>query len=160
MRRIHLVDIENLIGSGRLTRMQVAACSRAYLELAPFRDGDLVIVGCNPNVMLEVGLGWDGPHRLVLGHGPDGADRALLRVLEEEDIDLRFAEVVLASGDGIFVDAAADLGASGVRVTLVSRPRSLSRRLRAAAAAEPVPFPDLVGLSAQDGALKELGFAA
>ena len=44
-----------------------------------------------------------------------------------------FTDVLLVSGDAIFTDAVAALGAQGVTVTVASRPESLSRRLRMAA---------------------------
>ena len=47
--------------------------------------------------------------RVVLGVGRDGADHALLDVLDHEDVGARFSRVVIVSGDGIFANAAAEL---------------------------------------------------
>ena len=155
-RRVHLVDVENLVGGGRLTSADVAACFDAYVGLGLVGPDDHVIVGCSPMVQLEVGLGWGGPHRRVVGHGPDGADLALLDVVRTEALDARFTEVVVASGDHAFADAVARLRADGVAVTVVSRPDALSWRLYAVAGADPVRFPDLdttfdLALEADDG---------
>jgi hypothetical protein len=65
--------------------------------------------------------------------GPNGADLALLEVLEREEVEGRSSRVVIGSGDGIFAEAAARLQAGGVDVTVVTRAQSLSRRLRLAA---------------------------
>ena len=56
-RRVHLVDVENLVGGGRLTSSDVAACFDAYVRLGLVGPDDHVIVGCSPMVQLEVGLG-------------------------------------------------------------------------------------------------------
>ena len=57
--------------------------------------------------------------------GVDGADRALLSVVENEGIAVRFEGVVIASGDGIFAEAAALFAGCGLSVTVVSRERAL-----------------------------------
>ncbi len=139
-RRVHVIDLENLAGTGHLDRDTVAACAAVYGDLGLLDPDDHVIIGCNPQVQLEVGLGWPTPHRRVVGHGPDGADLALLDVIDHERLDDRFAEVVVASGDGIFADAVADLRARGAAVTVVSRPEALAWQLYAAAGAVPVRF--------------------
>ena len=59
--------------------------------------------------------------------------------MDYEHPEERYDEVVLASGDGIFADRVADLAGRGVPVTVVSRPGSLSHRLRLAAT-EVLPF--------------------
>ena len=61
--------------------------------------------------------------------GKDGADLALIDVLEHENVAARFSHVVIGSGDGIFGHSAASLAARGVRITVVSRPGSLSSGL-------------------------------
>jgi hypothetical protein len=65
--------------------------------------------------------------------GPDGADLELLDVVAYENVAARFTHVAIASGDGIFADAAAGLAAAGVWVTVVTRRNSLSARLALAA---------------------------
>jgi len=69
----------------------------------------------------------------VVRSGPDGADLALVEIVEMEDVAVRFDRIVIASGDGIFAHPAAQLQASGVAVTVVSRPDALSRQLKLAA---------------------------
>jgi hypothetical protein len=129
-RCLHLVDVENLIGQPRPTSQQVAACRDRFAELAGV--GDHVIVSCNHGALASVGWTWTGA-RYVVRSGPDGADLAILGVIEFEGVSARFSRVVLGSGDGIFAEAVARLGASGVDVTVVSRPEALSKRLGLAA---------------------------
>lgn len=132
VRRLHVVDVENLLGSGRPAPAELSWCARTYWGLGLVGPDDLVVVGCNPLIGLEVGLRWRGC-RLLVGHGPDGADRALLPVLTRERVEQRFTQVIVASGDGVFVDPVAWLQRHRVEVTVVSRPRALSARLRLAA---------------------------
>jgi hypothetical protein len=131
-RKLHVVDVENLIGRGDCTADELAAAERGYRMLGLVGECDHVVVGCNPYVALAAGLAWD-KCRLVTGHGPSGADRALIRVLDHEGVERRFAEVVVASGDGIFLEPVIRIQQHGVRVTVVSRPGSLSRPLSLAA---------------------------
>jgi len=142
-RRIHLVDVENLVGHARLTRDDVRACATAYRGLDLVGARDLLVLGCNPGEQLAVGLGWGGPHRLVVRHGPDGADLALLDVLGREHVERRFDDLVIASGDGVFADEVRRLRGRGLHVTVVAPVRSAARRLRRAAGRALVPFPSL-----------------
>lgn len=138
------MDIENLIGFGRLTFSDAKACRAQYADRAPVGPHDLVVVACNHGAAIAVGSGWNGA-RLLLRSGQHGADLALLDVIERENVVGRFASIVVASGDGRFADPVAWLGRQGVEVTVVSNGRALSRRLRLASKrvvifdAEPVP---------------------
>lgn len=108
---------------------------------------DLVVVACSHHAFPAVG--WDWPRaRKILRSGENGADLALLEVIARERIPERFASVVVASGDGIFTDAVARLGAAGVYVTAVSRPESLARTLRLASR-QHVLLPSLVAAVSQ-----------
>lgn len=132
-RRLVVVDLENVVG-GAVMRVEQAVdarlCISKAIGLAP--DGQ-VVIGTSHTGLLSSGLGWPTA-RLVVRSGENGADLALLEVLQEERIADRFDEVALVSGDGIFADVVAALGRSGVAVTAVSRPEACSRRLRMAAA--------------------------
>ena len=135
-RRLHLVDIENLLGDPRPNEFAVEMALSTYVELTGFVEGeDLLVVACGHGAALAVGCCLGGHHRLRVRRGQDGADYELLDVFDNERPEERFDEVVLASGDGIFADRVADLASRGVAVTVVSRPDSLSHRLRFAATA-------------------------
>jgi hypothetical protein len=131
-RRLHLVDIENLIGCARPTTAEAVACRSAYHDCAGVRPGDLVVVACNHGAAGTVGLSWRGA-RLLLRSGADGADLALLDVITNEAVEERFEAIVVASGDGRFAEAVARLGGRGLDVTVISDRRALSRQLRLAA---------------------------
>lgn len=133
-RRLHLVDVENLVGSPRPTAVEVAACRQRYANLVKPAGWDQCVVACNHGVAADVGYNWPGA-RLLWRSGPDGADLALRDVLLEENVVDRFDRVILASGDGLFAEPVADLGRDGAHVTVVANRWSLSRRLRMAAAA-------------------------
>lgn len=131
-RRLVLVDIENVVG-GAVMAVEQATCARKYVEVAADVCADeQVVIGTSHVGVMATGLGWEGS-RLVVRSGENGADLALLEVLTEERIEQRFDEVILASGDGIFADAVAALGAAGVRVTVVTRREACSKRLHMAA---------------------------
>lgn len=138
-RRLHLVDIENLIGSARPSRHDLFASRDAYEAQVPVGPHDHVVVACNHGLGLEAGLAWAGC-RLRLRSGADGADLALLDVIETERAAERFGMVVVGSGDGIFAEAVSRLVSTGVGVLVVSRPVALSRRLRLAAGGKVVPL--------------------
>lgn len=129
-RALHVVDVENLIGCARPTLADVGVCYQAYRPLIGAHD--LVVVACNHGAFASVAWAWPGA-RLLVRSGEDGADKALLEVLTSERVEKRFKAVAVASGDGIFADAVSRLGGLDVTVTVVSRPESLSRRLRMAA---------------------------
>ena len=130
-RRLHLIDIENLAGSPRPSSALTRSCAHRYRALTKEGAGDQTVIACNHGAALDVVQAW--PARLLQRSGPDGADQALLDVLRYERVAERFTGVVVGSGDGIFAEAVARLGAAGVTVSVVSHRRSLSKRLALAA---------------------------
>ena len=103
-----------------------------YHNLVPFGTVDHVVVAFNHGALFEFGNAWN-PARLMVRSGKDGADLALLDVLESEDVADRFDGVVIGSGDGIFAEAALGFRKAGLEVTVVSEPDALSDRLARAA---------------------------
>jgi len=130
-RAVHLVDIENLLGSSDITPGAVRRVRGQYDIVAGVTVTDHLIIATGPTAAPAAWFGW-GSARRLLGRGIDGADRALLAVIEAERLAARFSRVVIASGDGIFAEASAALQAGGCQVTVVTRPGSLSTRLRLA----------------------------
>jgi hypothetical protein len=131
-RTLHLVDIENLAGDSLPSLGQVREVQGLYRERLAFGSLDQVEIASSHLTLVNAALGWPRAHYRVRS-GPDGADLALLDVLRTEDVPGRFTHVAIGSGDGVFADEAARLAAAGVWVTVVSRRRSLSRRLALAA---------------------------
>lgn len=135
-RALVLVDFENLHGGSILTvndaRTTMGDIKAALSENGMLLSDHQVIVASGRTSAPNAGLALQGA-RFLFGDGLDAADLALLKVLEDENIGQRYERVVLVSGDGIFASAIAALGAQGVSTYVVSRPESLSRRLRMAA---------------------------
>lgn len=131
-RRLVLVDLENVVGGAHMTVEQAGCAQQLISDALCLTSKEQVIVGIGPTALLSAGICWPGS-RTVMGRGQDGADLALLDVLSAERVEERFDEVVLVSGDGIFSEAVAALGAHGIVVTVVSLVGSCSKRLRMAA---------------------------
>ncbi len=134
----HLVDIENLAASASANEDEVAAVTCLYREVAEHLPGDHVIIGSSHFAAKSgnwygASQGWGCDPRRVTRSGPDGADLALIEVIEREAIAERFDRVVIGSGDGSFSLACHKLRSAGVAVTVVARDRpSLSHRLQIA----------------------------
>jgi hypothetical protein len=131
-RRLHLVDIENLAGNPRPSLAQVRQALGLYTGCLALGAMDQVEVASSHLTLVNAALGWPDAHYRIRS-GPDGADLALLDVLRHENVAARFTDVAIGSGDHLFAGEAARLAAQGVRVTVVSRRRSLSPRLALAA---------------------------
>jgi len=132
VRRLHLVDIENLVGDPLPSLNQVREAHSRYTACLAVGAMDQVEVACSHLTLVNAALGWPHAHYRVRS-GPDGADQALLDVLRHENVAGRFTHVAIGSGDHLFAEEAAHLAAYGVRVTVVSRQRSLSPQLALAA---------------------------
>src|ERR1700722_10550794 len=127
-RALHVVDIENLAGAAIPSLDLVSEVQGRYLACLGFGADDQVVLAASHLGLLNAGLGW--PHaRYRVRSGKDGADLALIDVLEHENVAARFDHVVIGSGDGRFGQAAASLAARGVHITVVSRRGSLAQGL-------------------------------
>jgi hypothetical protein len=131
-RRLLVVDIENVAcGAVRTTAIANWAHDVVAYSLQ-IEATEQVVVGTSHIGMFHVWSSWPGA-RLRVRSGENGADLELLDVIEREGIERRFDELAVVSGDGIFTDAVARLGARGVKVTVAAWPQNLSKRLRLAA---------------------------
>ena len=142
-RAIHLVDIENQIGSPRCSPKEIKEWFDRYCIAVNVGTLDMVIFGVT-NIYNTFSVKASGiPSRIVYKFGPDGADIALQDIMEHESLGSRFASVYCASGDGGFANHVGRLGAS-VQVLVVSRQAALSKRLRMAASSV-VLLPETTG---------------
>jgi hypothetical protein len=132
VRRLHLIDIENLADDALPSLSQVRATLGLYTHCLAVGAMDQVEVASSHLTLLNAALGWPHAHYRVRS-GPDGADLALLDVLRHENVAGRFTHVAIGSGDHVFAEEAAHLAAQGVWVTVVSRQRGLSPQLALAA---------------------------
>src|SRR6266568_4880378 len=76
-RTLHLVDIENLAGTGLPAEWEVAGVRQEYGTRVGVGPIDQVVIGCNHKALPATGHGWPGARYLVRS-GPDGADTELL----------------------------------------------------------------------------------
>lgn len=134
MRRLHLLDIENLCGTSHLTPSMVTYVLDAYRREIGIGPSDHVVVGVSHHSALAVGRAVPDV-RLCVRSGADGADLVLLDVLCGEQVQKRFAEVCLGTGDGVFADSAAMMAGRGTRIRVIAGFGTASRRLRLAAGA-------------------------
>ncbi|GGS83529.1 hypothetical protein GCM10010156_47670 [Planobispora rosea] len=132
-RSVHLLDVENLVGTPRPATAEVVTLMGHYRRRVPAGFTDQYVAAVNHGALLAVGLALAGIQLLVRS-GPDGADEALCEVIRLDHLDDRFERVIIGSGDGIFTDLADWLRRRGVEVVVVSRPDALSYRLRRTAA--------------------------
>ncbi|SDH28409.1 NYN domain-containing protein [Sinosporangium album] len=147
-RAIHLLDIENLTGSGCPTTESVHEVMALYARHIAIGPMDHFIAAVSHHSLIAAGIALRGM-RLLARSGRDGADRALVETARHDRIDLRFERVVIGSGDHYFTGLATWLRGRGIHVTVLSHPNRLSRQLRAAAL-DVVTFPP--ALSALDQA--------
>lgn len=131
-RALHLIDIENLIGTGLPAEWEVASTRDEYSAKVGVGPMDQVVIGCSHISLVAAGYGWPGA-RYVVRSGPNGADAELLAVIELENVATRFTRVVIASGDGAFTWPAAALAAAGCPVDIAVGQGRLATPLRLAA---------------------------
>jgi hypothetical protein len=132
-RRLVVVEIENIARGALRTRAHASWARRLITEAVALERDEQVIVGVSHGSVLVTWAAWPET-RIVTAPRPGGVQRALLEILQGERIAGRFDKLVLASGNGIFADAIAELGGDGVEVTALAWPESCSKRLRMAAA--------------------------
>lgn len=127
-RRLHIIDPENLVGSGSCSEAQVSALHSEYTA-SMLGCRDLALVASSHFNQVPVAFGWmDGFH--LVRSGPSGADLALIQAYREVPNVGSFDGLVIASGDGIFEEIALDAVRRGLPVTAVVGVGALSRRLR------------------------------
>lgn len=135
-RKAHLVDLENLVGSGHVTEAAARRVRDVYLATGVVAPGDHVILGVSHHNQLAAGFGWPDVRRQVRS-GPDGADLALQEVMAAEGLHVRFGACIVVTGDGGFAPSIAALaGHSPVGVIAPHGRSSAALKLAATAYAE------------------------
>ena len=127
-----LIDIENIAATPSPSEDQVVTAMQFLREVVPGFDTAQRVVGCIHRAAVAVGCVCRTERRLWRS-GPDGADLALLEVLQNERVDDRFEYVTVCSGDGIFAQSVARLAGNGVDVSVVAVDGHLAARLQLAA---------------------------
>jgi hypothetical protein len=128
-RVLHLIDLENLVGSADFTREDAARVHRGYVQVAPSGAVNQMVLATSHHAAAHAWFGWPATARRLVRSGQDGADLALLHVLACESVVARFDRIVIGSGDGIFAYEAARLQAAGVALSVVTGRGALSRQL-------------------------------
>lgn len=127
-RKLFVVDIENAVGTGVIDEESCKGVKSRIERTYHPGGSDLTVVGVSHKNNLFPAHAWDGA-RVVIREGHNGADLALEDVLINENVENRFDEVVIVSGDGLFSEQASRLRSMGVRVTVDARARQLARVL-------------------------------
>ncbi|BDU10324.1 hypothetical protein AINA4_02450 [Aurantimicrobium sp. INA4] len=131
-RELHLIDIENELGTSQVKASDIARFRAFYLEANNVpADAHIVVASSSSQNLLESAFGWPGA-RTVWLPGHDGADRALLEIAYEENVEKRYDQVVIASGDHFFAEAAEALQNLGVKVKVFARAVFVSLILQSA----------------------------
>jgi hypothetical protein len=119
VRALHLIDLENLLGTARDPEA-VAAVWRAYERQVVIGCRDHLVVATGPSLAPAAWFGLPRRARRLVGRGVDGADKALLESIDPEHLARRYQRLVLASGDGIFAALARRLATLDVPVWQVT----------------------------------------
>ena len=133
-RTVHVVDVENLLCGAHLgaTAEQVRACLEEYRAAVGAGPDDVFYLGANPGLWFTVHEAAGG-QRVVGYRGKDGADRALLEVVDGDLVVERFDRICIASGDHAFAPLARTCRDGGLVVTVATQPQSVSAELYRAA---------------------------
>jgi hypothetical protein len=130
-RTLHLIDIENLAGTGHVDALTARRIARDYRAFAQSAGSDLLVVACSHHSGFPVAAAF--PDASVRWRsGPDGADIALIEAAIELPL-ARFDRLVLGSGDGIFLALVRRAKAAGIPVHVVARRCGAARTLVQAA---------------------------
>jgi len=139
-RKLVLLDIENLAGSGLVSPMMALQIVESLNRLCPIDLWDIVFVGSHKGNFVPCSLVAGMMHGLpCFQNGPNGAEKALLRRAGEVPLTAYTSEFypinecVIGSGDHEFVELAHLQKAQGRFVTVVTRSASLSHELAAIA---------------------------
>jgi len=135
-RKLVLLDIENLAGSGLVSPEMALQIVKALNRLCPIDLRDIVFVGSHKGNFAPCSLVAGMVHgSMCFQNGPNGAELALLRRAGEVPLAAYASEIypinecVIGSGDHEFVDLALMQKEQGRFVTVVTRSASLSREL-------------------------------
>lgn len=133
-RSLHLIDLENLCGSGLPPTSLIEKVWRTYRFGVPSSPEDHYVVGSSHIFASRAWfvLPYQGIQRRARS-GKDGGELAILADVDLDHAARRFDRLVIASGDGMFTEAATTAREHGLHVHQVSGLGSCSRALAATA---------------------------
>lgn len=127
-RTLHFIDIENLSESMILNEDLVRNVKDEYYEASKPGDADQFVIGVSHFNLSAATFGWGtGVATYVVRSGQDGADLALMKVMEDRQLTDRFQGLFIASGDGIFAEAGRVFKGRGHSVRFIARKLCLSQ---------------------------------
>lgn len=134
IRSLHLIDLENLCGSGLSPATFIEKVWRTYRYGVPTSPEDHYVVGSSHAFASRAWfvLPAQGIQRRARS-GKDGGELAILTDVDIAHAASRFDRLVIASGDGMFTEAAKAAREHGLHVHQVSGLGSCSRSLAATA---------------------------
>lgn len=127
-----VVDIENIAGTPTPTTEEVETAIQRLRDAIPGFQSAQRVWACSHRAARTVGFAVPTDRQLWRS-GIDGADMALLEVIDTEQVEQRYEQVTVCSGDGIFADSVARLTTHGVTVNVVALRGHTSAKLRLAA---------------------------
>lgn len=129
-KRIHFIDVENLIGKGWISIEDVGPLSRQYQEVTAASDDDLLFIAAGPQNKDAILEGWKWGNKFFqFRKGKDGADLALISLFKNI-VDIgNYSEIVVGSGDGLLSGIAERAEQTGVPVCVVTGQGGKSRSL-------------------------------
>ena len=128
--KISLIDHENETMGPRAQPHMYPVLNQLLTALVPGGLGHVAVgTSCGGSPIMFAANGFPGA-RQVFEHGADGAERALIGYVEEHFHDFQVGELVIASGDGAFVDIAAKYQSRGTKITVIANRGTLSHSLR------------------------------
>src|SRR5437763_908978 len=80
-RIMHLVDTENLMGSPTFSAAYAREIRRAYAAIAPAGAVDMTVLATSHFAAAQAWMAWPSAARRLVRSGADGADLALLDVI-------------------------------------------------------------------------------
>lgn len=135
-RTLHLIDIENLAGTGFcMSEQLIAHVLDRYKDTALWNEGDLTSIAVNSGLLSAVAFATsDWTQKSLHGaSGKDGADLVLLQHTNQSKLLAGVDRVVIGSGDGIFSRIVDRAHSVGTRTWVVAAPRATSHQLRLSA---------------------------
>lgn len=133
-RSLHLIDLENLCGSGLPPTSLIEKVWRTYRYGLPTSPEDHYVVGSSHLFAMRAWfvLPDQGIQRRIRS-GKDGGELAILADVDLDHAAGRYERLVIGSGDGMFTEAAKAAREHGLHVHQVSGLGSCSRALTASA---------------------------
>lgn len=128
--KISLIDHENETMGPRAMPHTYSVLNQLLTSLVPGGLGHVAVgTSCGGSAVMFAANGFPGA-RHVYENGTDGAERALIGYMDEHFHDAIVDELVIASGDGAFVDLAAEYKQRGTKIVVVANRGTLSNHLR------------------------------